>query len=268
MQGKVIIITGASSGIGLACAKEFAKKGGNIILGARSIDKLSKISKEINANGGSAIAVKTDVGNVRDCENLVNTAINKYGKIDVLINNAGISMRALFIDVNLSVIHKLMDVNFFGTVYCTKFALPYLIKSKGSLVGITSIAGFHGLPARSGYSASKFAMHGFLETLRIENLKNGLNVLIVAPGFTASNIRKTALLANGESQGESPREEKKMMLPEEVAISIYKGIKKRKRNIILTKEGMFTVFSQRIIPHILDRIFYNMMAREPNSPLK
>ena len=149
----------------------------------------------------------------------------------------------------------------------TTLILP-LLESKGTLSGITSIAGFHGLPGRTGYSASKFAIHGLLETIRIENLKNGLHVLIVAPGFTATNIRKSALTADGKQQGVSPREEKKMMQPEEVARKIYIGIKKRRRNIILTWEGKFSVFAQRILPHVLDRIFYKHMSKEQNSPFK
>ena len=161
-----------------------------------------------------------------------------------------------------------MDVNFWGAVYCTKYALPYILKSKGSIVGITSIAGFHGLPGRSGYSASKFALHGFLETLRIENLKNGLHVLIAAPGFTASNVRKAALSADGTPQGESPLNENKLMTAEKVAQKIAKGILNRKRNIIISFEGKITVLLQRVIPKSLDRLFYNHMAKEPNSPFK
>ncbi|MFC2087519.1 SDR family oxidoreductase [Bacteroidota bacterium] len=267
MDHKTVIITGSSSGIGHTCAREFNKRGYNVVIASRSIDKLNWIVKnELEEN--RSLAVKTDVSNEEDCKNLISKTIDRFGRIDVLINNAGISMRALFNDVNLIVIRKLMEVNFFGTVYCTKYALPHLIYSKGSLVGISSIAGFHGLPGRSGYSASKFAMNGFLETLRIENYRNGLHVMIVAPSFTSSNIRKSALLADGNMQGDSPRTEEKMMSAEEVAHSIYKGVKYKKRNIILTKEGKFTVLVQRIVPHMLDRIFYWQMAKEPGSPFK
>ena len=195
--------------------------------------------------------------------------IKNFGRIDILINNAGISMRALFKDVELNVLKRLMDVNFWGAVYCTKYALPYLQASKGSVVGISSIAGFIGLPGRTGYSASKFALHGFLETLRIENLKTGLHVLIAAPGFTATNVRKVALTAHGGQQGETPRAEDKMMSAETVAIHLAKAIKKRKRTLILTfVEGKLTVFLRKWLPSLVDRLAYNHMAKEPDSPFK
>ena len=269
MKNKVVIITGASSGIGLALAREFAKNGAMLSLAARSIDKLQGIVKEFEAQGKKAIAVKTDVSKEVDCKNLIDETLKEFGKIDILINNAVISMRAAFKDVELDVLRKLMDVNFWGTVYCTKYALPSLLENKGSVVGISSIAGFIGLPGRSGYSASKFAMHGFLETLRVENLKTGLHVLIAAPGFTASNVRKAALTADGSQQGETPRKEEKMMSAEEVAAEVVKAVKKRKRTLILTfVEGKLTVFLKKIVPGLLDKLSYNHMAKEPDSPIK
>lgn len=268
MKGKIVIITGASSGIGLACAKEFSKRGAKLVLAARNTEKLDTIKKEIEKNGGEVISIKTDVSIEADCINLINKTVEQYGSIDVLINNAGISMRALFADLDLSVIKQLMDINFWGTVYCTKYALPYLLKNKGSVAGISSIAGFKGLPGRTGYSASKFAMQGFLETLRIENLKTGLHVLIAAPGFTASNIRKTALASDGSMQGETPRDEDKMMTAEEVAIHIANAIEKRKRTLLLTTQGKMTVLLNKFFPKFMDKMVYNHMAKEPDSPFQ
>jgi short-subunit dehydrogenase len=269
MQNKVVVITGASSGIGLACAREFARNGAKVSLGARRIDVLLDVQKELEATGHQVLVTQADVSLEADCRQLIEATVAKFGAIDVLVNNAGISMRALFNELDLSVMKQLMDVNFWGTVYCTKYALPYLLKSKGSVVGVSSIAGFVGLPARTGYSASKFAMHGFLETLRCENLKTGLHVLIAAPGFTASNIRKVALTANGSSQGETPRHENKMMSAEAVAVHLYKAIVKRKRTLILTfVEGKLTVFLRKWFPALIDRLAYNHMAKEPDSPLK
>lgn len=268
LQGKVVVITGASSGIGKALAYEFAKHNTKLAIGARNIEELNAIANDLINRGIEVIPVKTDVTSETDCKNLIDKAVIRFGQIDILINNAGVSMRALFKDVDLKVIHHLMNVNFWGTVYCTKFALPYLIQSKGSIVGVSSIAGFHGLPGRSGYSASKFAMHGFLETLRIENLKNGLHVMIAAPGFTATNVRFSALTADGTPQGMSPRDEKNMMTPEQVAKIIVKGVVKRRRNIIMGTEGKISVLAQRILPKIIDRLLYGYMAKEPNSPFK
>ncbi len=265
---KVIIITGASSGIGLALAKEYACEGNALVLGARNIEKLNSVAGELKSKCFAVVPVKTDVSKENDCKNLVLKGAEDFGKIDILINNAGISMRALFEETDISVIRKLMDVNFYGTLNCTKFALPYLLRSKGSVVGVSSIAGYKGLPGRTGYSASKFAMHGFLETLRIENLKKGLHVLIACPGFTATNIRNTALAKDGSQQGESPRDEDKMMSAEKVAEFIAKAVRKRKRSLILTSQGKYTVLLNKLFPAMMDKMVYNHMAKEPDSPFK
>jgi len=265
MKGKVVIITGASSGIGLSCAEVFASKGASVVLAARSIEKLQIVEKGLAKNGYSAFAVKTDVTNEDDCKNLIAQTLNRYGKIDYLINNAGVSMRALLADLNVKVIRQVMEVNFFGAVYCTKYALPHIIESKGSIVGVTSLAGFFGLPARSGYSASKFALQGFLETVRVENLDKNLHVMIVAPGFTASNIRRNALTADGSPQGISPRDENKMMSSGEVALKIADGVKHRKRTIIISGEDYFSIVARRLMPNLFDKILYYYMAKEPNS---
>ncbi len=269
MKDKVVIITGASSGIGLACAREFAHRGALVSVCARSADKLEEIKSEFDAAGHKLLVTEADVSREEDCKRLIDNTVREFGKIDILINNAGMSMRALFVDLHLDVMRKLMDINFWGTVYCTKYALPYILEQKGSVVGVSSIAGFIGLPGRAGYSASKYAMHGFLNTLRVENLRKGLHVLIVAPGFTASNIRKTALTADGSAQGETPRNENKMMSAEEVALRIIKAIQKRKRTLILTfVEGKLTVFLSKWLPALVDKLSYNVMAKEPDSPFK
>jgi short-subunit dehydrogenase len=276
---KVVVITGASSGIGLASAKAFAAKGDCVVLAARNIEKLkSTVAVLQNRYGEMArvgdnkvqrfLADETDVVKEEDCKNLIARTVEVYGRIDVLVNNAGISMRAMFKDLDLSVIKNLMDVNFWGTVFCTKYALPYLLKTKGSVVGVISIAGFKGLPARTGYSASKFAIYGFLDTLRVEHLHDGLHVMIFAPGFTASNIRFTALTADGSAQGETPRDEGKMMSAEAVAQRLVKGVYKRKAQIVLTPIGKLTVWLNKFFPRLVDRLEYNYMKNEPDSPLK
>ncbi len=266
MKDKVVIVTGASSGIGMACTKEFARAGAKVVAAARNYDIISSLCDELNGKGYDAFAVKTDVSVEEECKRLVESAASRYGRIDVLVNNAGISMRALFEEADLQVIRRVMDINFWGTVYCTKFALPYLLKGKGTVVGISSVAGYVGLPARTGYSASKFAVQGFLEALRTENRKKGLHVLIAAPGFTASHIRKTALLYDGSPQGDSPRKEKKMMPAEKVAVFIKKAVEKRKPSLVLTFEGKLTVFLKKFTPRILEKLVYNNMAKEPDSP--
>jgi short-subunit dehydrogenase len=267
MNKKIVIITGASSGIGQALAREYALRGYRLSLGARRIEKLETLKTEFPEN--EILCVQTDVSIEEDCRNLIQKTVEKFGGIDILINNAGISMRALFEDTDLNVIRRLMDVNFYGTVYCSKFALPWLLQSKGSLVGVISIAGHVGLPARSAYSASKFAMRGFLDTIRIENLHRGLHVLVAAPGFTTSEVRKVALTADGSMQGETPRNEEKMMSAETCARHIIRAVDKRKRSLVLTfVEGKLTVFLGKFFPSLLDKLTFKHMAKEPNSPLK
>ena len=266
MKGKTIIITGASSGIGKALAEKFAAEGSNLVLAARNADKLNELSKSISRKDVLICPVVCDVSDESQCKMLIDEAVRNFGGVDVLINNAGISMRAAFADLHLDVIRKLMDVNFWGAVYCTKYAMPYLLKSKGSVVGISSIAGKKGLPGRTGYSASKFALEGFLETLRTENLKKGLHVLVACPGFTASNIRQTALGNDGNAQGESPRDEKSMMSAEEVAIRIYQAIVSRKRDLILSRDGKLTVLLNKFFPGMMDKVVFSHMSKEPGSP--
>lgn len=268
MRDKVVIVTGASSGIGKALVYELAHQGAKIVMAARNIEELLAIEKELNL-GANVISIRTDVTKELACKELIEQTYNHFGHIDVLINNAGISMRALLNDLDLNVIRKVMDVNFWGTVYCSKYALPYLLKSKGSLVGIISIAGYIGLPGRTGYAASKFAVRGFLDTVRVENLKKGLHVLVAAPGFTSSNIRMKALNAEGRQQGDSPRKEDKMMSADKCAAIIIQGIEKRKREIIMTfVEGKLTVFLSKWFPRLVEKLTYSHMAKEPDSPFK
>ena len=266
-MSKVAIITGASSGIGRALAIQGAKNGYSLSLFARNIAALNELKAEIQQFSNANILItQGDVSVQNDCLSLINNTIQEFGKIDFLINNAGISMRSLFKDVDLNVIESLMNTNFWGTVYCTKYALPYLLESKGSVVGVSSIAGFKGLPARTGYSASKFAMQGFLESLRVENLKTGLHVLIACPGYTASNIRNTALNDKGQQQGDTPLDESKLMSAEVVAFEIWKAIEKRKSYLILTLQGKMAVFLNKISSKLTDILTYNVIKKEPNSP--
>jgi len=202
------------------------------------------------------------VGVEAEATQAVQETMEVFGRLDVLINNAGISMRAKFEDVDVDVIRQLMQTNFFGTVYTTKAALPHIIASKGSIVGISSIAGYRGLPGRTGYSASKFAMHGFLEALRTELLPQGVHVLVACPGFTASNIRQTALAADGTAQGESPRNEGQMMSSEEVAGHLLRAVQQRRRDLVLTSQGKLTVFLNKWLPGLTDKLVLRHFRKE------
>ena len=269
LKDKIVIITGASSGIGKSLAHEFASRGANLVLGARQYVTLCEIAQELEQQYAiKALAVQCDVSVESECEHLIRQTLLTFGKIDILVNNAGISMRALFKDAEIKVLKTLMDVNFWGTVYCTKYALPEILKTQGTVVGVSSIAGYKGLPGRTGYSASKFAMNGFLDALRVENLKTGVNILTACPGFTASNIRNTALDKDGAQQGESSMHEEKMMTSDEVAIIIADGVENRARTLIMTGQGKLTVALSKFIPGILDKLVYNVFAKEKNSLLK
>ena len=268
IKHKVIIITGASSGIGEATAYAFAKQHCKIVLAARNIEKLEAVKKKCIVLGAECIVVKCDVSKVEDCENLIKQTIQKFNTIHVLINNAGISMRALFADLDLSVIKQVMDINFWGTVYCTKYAMPYLLKEKGSVIGVSSVAGIKGLPGRTGYSASKFAMNGFMDSLRIENIKTGLHVGVIFPGYTASNIRNTALNKVGKAQTETPLDESKLMPASKVAEEILKMIEQRKAEVVLTSQGKLTKLINKFFPRLLDKMVYNVVSKEKDSPFK
>ena len=261
---KVIIVTGASSGIGLAAARLFSSYGAKVVMAARSIEKM-----EAEAAGrDNILCVRTDVSVEEDCRRLVEETVARWGHIDILVNNAGLSMRAMFKDLDLKVIERLMDVNFWGTVYCIKYALPYLLERKGQVAGVISIAGYSALPARTGYSCSKFAIRGFLDTLRIEHLRDGLNVLVFAPGYTESNVRNAALVADGSAQGKTPLEEGKLMSAERCAEYLAKALRKRRSEMILTPLGKATVLMHRLFPRMTDRMTYNFIAREADSPFK
>ena len=268
MKDKVVVITGGSSGIGKALAEVFGSKGSKILITGRKKEALNKAVAELRAKNIQIHGFQSDVSKEEDNKRMAEEAIRQFGKIDILINNAGISMRALFQDVDMDVVKKVMDINFYGALYATKYCLPAIMESKGSVIGISSIAGFRGLPGRTGYSASKFALQGFLEVLRTEMLKKGVHVLTACPGFTASNIRKSSLTPDGSQQGESPREEDKMMTAEECALHIYKATQKRKKYLVLTTQGKVTVFLNKWFPGFMDKIVYNVMAKEDNSPLK
>ena len=249
---KVVAVTGGSDGIGKALVDLLIEKGAKVATCGRNQDKLYDLQvKHSNAPLHSIVA---DVSNLNDCKNFINSTISTFGGIDILINNAGISMRALIKDAEVEVLKKVMDINYYGTVYCTKLALNSIIERKGTIVGVSSIAGYRGLPGRSGYSASKFAVNGWLEAVRTELLDDGVNVMWVCPGFTTSNIRNAALNNKGQNQGESPMDESQLMSSEECASHILKAIEKRKRTLVLTFNGKRTVLMNKIFPSWTDRL--------------
>jgi short-subunit dehydrogenase len=261
-QDKVIVITGGSEGIGKALIETLIPLGAKVATCARNHDKLYQLQMAYARSGIHTVAC--DVSKEQDCKRFIESTIKTFGGIDILINNAGISMRALVKDVDVEVMRKVMDINFFGAVYCTKFALPSITERKGTIVGISSIAGYRGLPGRSAYSASKFALQGFLEALRIELLDDNVNVMWVSPNFVTSNIRNAALDSHGHAQKENPMDESKLMSAEECAHHIIDAIEKRKRSLILTFTGKRTVLMNRFFPALTDKLVHKFYFNKGN----
>ena len=249
---KVVVVTGGTDGIGAALVHLLLSKGARVATCGRNHDKLYRLQSEYPSY--PLHTVVADVSNENDCRHFIESTIKVFSGIDVLINNAGVSMRALLKDTSIEVIRQVMDINFFGAVYCTKFALTSITEREGSIVGISSIAGYRGLPGRSGYSASKFALQGWLEAIRTELMSANVNVMWVCPGFTTSNIRNVALNDEGKPQGESPMDESKMMSSEECAVHILNAVKKRKRTLVLTFTGKRTVFMNKFFPGWADKL--------------
>lgn len=251
-NNKVVVVTGGSDGIGKALVEALLHLGAKVATCARNFDKLYQL--RTTHAGLPLMTAAMDVSNENECRTFLEHVVKNYGTIDILVNNAGISMRALFSETSLDTMRKVMDINYWGTVYCTKYALPYVLKQKGAIVAVSSIAGFRGLPGRAGYSASKFAMNGFMEALRTELLETGVNVMWVCPGFTASNIRNAALDKDGKPQGVSPLDEGSLMTAEECASQILKAVEHKKRTLIFTSNDKRTVLFNKFIPSLTDKL--------------
>ena len=256
---KVVVITGGSDGIGKALVTLLIQKGAKVATCGRHHDKLYNLQAEYPSH--PLHTVVADVSNENDCRHFIESTIKMFGSIDILINNAGVSMRGLLQETEIDVFHRLMNVNFFGALYCTKFALDSLIAQGGTIVGISSVAGYRGLPGRSGYSASKHALQGWLEAIRSE-LLGSVHVMWVCPGFTTSNIRNVALNKEGKPQGESPLDEKSLMSSAECADHILKAIEKRKRTLVLTFKGKQTIFLNRFFPALADKLVKDFFIKD------
>ncbi|MBS1621740.1 MAG: SDR family oxidoreductase [Bacteroidetes bacterium] len=251
-KNKVVVVTGGTDGIGKALVEILLGMGAKVATCGRNHDKLYHLQSAFASYPLHTMVCDVSVEN--DCRRFIETTLKAFSHIDILINNAGISMRALLKDANLEVFRKVMDTNFFGSLYCTKYALPSIIENKGTIVGVSSIAGYRGLPGRSGYSASKFALQGWMEAIRTELMSEKVHVMWVCPGFTTSNIRNAALNETGNEQGESPMDEGKMMDTNECAQHILKAIKNKKRTLVLTFQGKQTVFLNKWFPKLADKL--------------
>ena len=257
---KIVVITGGSDGIGKALVAQFLALGAKVATCGRNENKLSLLAAEFPSS--NLYTAQVDVSKQDQSEAFIKQVVDNWGGIDVLINNAGISMRALVSEVSVQTLQNVMDINFWGTVYCTKAALASIKQNKGVIVGVSSIAGYRGLPGRSGYSASKFALNGWLEALKTEIYASGTHVMWVCPGFTTSNIRNAALDKNAKAQGESPMDEGAMMSSEQCATHIIHAIEKRKRSLVLTFTGKRTVFMNKFFPAWADKLVHHFFFKD------
>ena len=257
---KIVVITGGSDGIGKALVAQFLALGAKVATCGRNENKLSLLAAEFPSC--NLFTAQVDVSKQDESEAFIKQVVDKWGRIDILINNAGISMRALVSEVSVQTLQNVMDINFWGTVYCTKAALPSIQQNKGVIVGVSSIAGYRGLPGRSGYSASKFALNGWLEALKTELYASGTHVMWVCPGFTTSNIRNAALDKNAKAQGESPMDEGAMMSSEQCATHIIHAIEKRSRSLVLTFTGKRTVFMNKYFPAWADKLVHQFFFKD------
>ena len=251
----VVIITGASFGIGQQLALQLAGYGAWLTLAARNAEKLEAVSKQCRQRGGKAIVIPTDISAQSQCQNLIERTIAEYGRIDTLINNAGIGLASRFDELqDLAVFEKIIRVNFFGSVYCTHYALPYLKKTCGRLVGISSLRGKFPSATADGYGASKHAMAGFFDSLRIEIANSGVSVTMIYPGWVCTGITSRALRANGKLSGEISKHEIGAMPVDTCARIIIQAIARRKREVVMTLQGKLGLWLRLVAPDVVDQI--------------
>lgn len=251
----VVVVTGASDGIGRELALRLAEQGAWLALAARDAARLEAVAAECRARGGRAVAVPTDVAEEAQCRALIDRTVAEYGRVDTLVNNAGISMWARFDEVtDLAPFQRMMQVNYFGALYCTHAALPHLKRTRGRIVGVSSLTGRAGVPTRSGYAATKHAMAGFFDSLRIELADEGVTVTMVYPGFVSTGIRERAYGADGTPLRASPVREAEVMTPGECVRQIVAAMASRRRELIMTLRGKVGAWIKLVAPGVVDRI--------------
>jgi len=258
----VVVVTGASKGIGAELARQLARQGARLVLAARDGEALERVAAQCREAGGSAITVRADVTKERDCLAIMAGAHLAFGRIDVLVNNAGATMWSRFEDVaDLGVYERIMQVNYLGAVYCTSHALPLLRESRGLIVGIASLTALVGVPTRTGYAASKHAMRGFFDSLRIELAESGVGVTMVYPGFVATGIRENASGPDGKPIRVSPVKESEVMPVEDCAARIVRAIHRREREVVMTARGKMGLWLKLVAPGLVDRIARRAIER-------
>lgn len=262
----VVIITGASDGIGAELARQMAKEHGpqlSLVLAARNVTKLQEVARRCEQLGAKAMVRPTDVSIEADCRGLIADTVDQFGRIDTLVNNAGMSAHALLQDVkDLAWYEQLMRTNLWGSIWCTHAALPYIVASKGRFVGVSSLAGLFGVPGRTAYSATKFAMNGFFEALRVEVASQGVSVTLAYPGVVATDLRYRGYNAQGEAAGRSGLDEASAMSVETCARLIREGVAKRQRDIVMSGKGRIGRWLKLIAPSLIDKMALAALQRD------
>jgi short-subunit dehydrogenase len=260
---RTIVITGASDGIGAELARQLAPEGPRLVLAARSAERLDRVAAECRSRGARAIAVTADVAIEGDCRRLVERAADEFGGIDVLVNNAGMSMHARFDEIeDFSTFERVWRINCLGTIACTRYAWPHLKASRGQLVGVCSLAGRTGVPGRTTYCMSKFAQAGFLEALRIEAEDDGIAVTAVYPGVVATETRRRGFNGRGEPAGVSALEEAGAMPVDECARQIIAAMRARRRELVMTARAKVGLWLKLIAPRVVDGMARAALKRQ------
>ena len=261
-QDNVVVITGASAGIGLEVARQLSAKRARLVLASREPARLAAAANSCRALGGEVIDVPTDVGDSEQCRRLIEAAVKAYGRIDTLINNAGISMHARFDELSdVHAVDRITRINYFGSVYCTWYALPHLKRSHGRIVGVSSLTGRNGVPTRTLYSGTKHAMAGFFDSLRIELKNEGVTVTMIYPGFVATDIAERALGPDGQLLGTRPVQKRKVMQVDECARQIIDAAAARTREVVMTKRAKLGMLMKILSPERIDRLAERVVER-------
>ena len=258
----VTVITGASAGIGLEIARQLSTEGAALVLAARDPGLLETAREKCLAAGARVIAVPTDISDKDQCRALIDAAVSEFGRIDMLVNNAGISMHARFDELrDIDAAERIMKINYLGSVWCTYFALPHLKATRGRIVAVSSLTGKNGVPTRTLYAATKHAMAGFFDSLRIELRNDGVTVTVAYPGFVATDIAQRAIAPHGGILGERPVDRSKVMSVEECARLIIEAAATRKREIVMTRLARVGLLMKAIVPGLVDRVAERKVRR-------
>ncbi|WKN31530.1 SDR family oxidoreductase [Porifericola rhodea] len=260
-EGKVAVITGSSRGIGKATAILLARQGAKIVLNSRSVDKLNQTAEELSNSGFEVIAIPADVSKVEDCRRLIEDSVSHFERIDILVNNAGMSSRGYFEELDPQVFQDMMNINFLGCMYPTRFAVPYLKESQGSVVFISSVAGIRGLPETIMYCASKMALTSVAESLKVELAEYNIHVGLVYVGITKNEAGKRVIGKDGKLVALESRDDRNAQTPEEVAKSVVRNIRKRKFKSVLTTLGKLNYVANLVMPRVVDRVLVKAKDR-------